>query len=352
MQYQELKISSSGQDLGGDIVFPLRLGFSGTPSNLLPRELGECQFAKGVEAQILQTLLDPNVATLTPLPADWSVEGALDAIAQAQPPYLALIDTGALVTSAVSNPRRPSARRPLHGATFGLHELQSHPSQVTGYSNLGVAKRLLERGLTHVDGVVFLDAKDRQMLLLRAGGKIVPLAQSALPWHRRFTFYDQVHTTGMDIKQSASARAALTLGKDMTFRDLAQGAYRMRGIGKGQTVEYLAPPTVLALVERHAALGAGTAVAERHAQERALSIAAVTRRRLRDVAAWLHVNSMRSETIQFNLLCEQSLHNVFRKCARRANRAGMASNSASRATRPRGIPRIASPRRAGPPSKR
>ena len=53
MQYQELKISSSGQDLGGDIVFPLRLGFSGTPSNLLPRELGECQFAKGVEAQIL-----------------------------------------------------------------------------------------------------------------------------------------------------------------------------------------------------------------------------------------------------------------------------------------------------------
>ena len=50
---------------------------------------------------------------------------------------------------------------------------------------------------------------------------------------------DQVHTTGMDIKQAASARAALTLGKDMSFRDYAQGAYRMRGIGKGQTVELL-----------------------------------------------------------------------------------------------------------------
>lgn len=31
--------------------------------------------------------------------------------------------------------------------------------------------------------------------------------------------------------------AAVTLGKDMTFRDYAQGAFRMRGIGKGQKVQ-------------------------------------------------------------------------------------------------------------------
>tara|TARA_B110000046_G_C12629697_1_gene248162 strand:+ start:71 stop:364 length:294 start_codon:yes stop_codon:yes gene_type:complete len=94
------------------------------------------------------------------------------------------------------------------------------------------------------------------MILLRAGMKVVPLKQCAVPWHRRFSFYDQVHTVGMDIKQSASARAILTLGKDMTFRDLAQGAYRMRGIGKGQTITLLAPPTVLSLVSREVALGA------------------------------------------------------------------------------------------------
>ena len=35
-------------------------------------------------------------------------------------------------------------------------------------------------------------------------------------------FTCQVHTTGMDIKQFYTARAALTLGKDMTFRDYAQ----------------------------------------------------------------------------------------------------------------------------------
>jgi len=39
----------------------------------------------------------------------------------------------------------------------------------------------------------------------------------------------QVHTTGMDIKQAVDACAALTLGKDMVFRDYAQGAFRMRG---------------------------------------------------------------------------------------------------------------------------
>lgn len=41
----------------------------------------------------------------------------------------------------------------------------------------------------------------------------------------------------MDIKQGLSAVAAVTLGKDMTFRDYAQGAFRMRGIGKGQKVQ-------------------------------------------------------------------------------------------------------------------
>lgn len=44
-------------------------------------------------------------------------------------------------------------------------------------------------------------------------------------------------SSGMDIKQGLSAIAAVTLGKDMTFRDYAQGAFRMRGIGKGQRVQ-------------------------------------------------------------------------------------------------------------------
>ena len=48
----------------------------------------------------------------------------------------------------------------------------------------------------------------------------------------------------MDIPQTASANAVLTLGKDLTFRDYAQAAYRMRGIGKGQTLVLFVPPEV------------------------------------------------------------------------------------------------------------
>ena len=48
----------------------------------------------------------------------------------------------------------------------------------------------------------------------------------------------------MDIQHALNARAVLTLGKDMTFRDYAQGAYRMRGIGMGQTIELLIIPEV------------------------------------------------------------------------------------------------------------
>ena len=75
-----------------------------------------------------------------------------------------------------------------------------------------------------------------------AGMMTVRLDQCGVPLERRFTFYDHCHTTGMDIKQFYTARAALTLGKDMTIRDLAQGAYRMRGIGQGQTLVLLVIP--------------------------------------------------------------------------------------------------------------
>lgn len=60
----------------------------------------------------------------------------------------------------------------------------------------------------------------------------------------------QVHTTGMDIKHVLNAKAVLTLGKDMTFRDYSQGAFRMRGIGVGQTIHLYIIPEVERLMVR------------------------------------------------------------------------------------------------------
>jgi hypothetical protein len=39
MEFQDYKLQANGQDLGGDMLFGTRLGFSGTPSNLLPEEM-------------------------------------------------------------------------------------------------------------------------------------------------------------------------------------------------------------------------------------------------------------------------------------------------------------------------
>jgi hypothetical protein len=157
------KISTSGQDLGGDMMFGRRVGFSGTPSDLLPEELGKCQFDEGVDGQIINYLTSNSIVSSRLLGADWSVNRILEDIACSNPPFHCLIDTGALIT---------------------------------GMSNYEVAKYLLTHGLpTQYDGVVFLDHKDRQMILLRHGMNVVRLNQSGIPTHRRFSFYDQIHTT-------------------------------------------------------------------------------------------------------------------------------------------------------------
>jgi len=214
MEFQETRLCANGQQLGGDLVFGLRLGFSGTPSDLLPVELQPCNYEKGDDAKMLYYLTDRTIVEHQHLDGSWSVKNALRMVASAQPPYHALIDTGALVT---------------------------------GLTNIEVAGCLLEEGLAEMDGVIFLDEDDRKMMLLRSG-KVMKLEQCGVPMGRRFSFYDQCHTTGMDIKQVLNAKAALTLGKDMTFRDYAQGAFRMRGIGRGQ-VNPSPTPMVVGIVQ-------------------------------------------------------------------------------------------------------
>ena len=137
------------------------------------------------------------------------------------------------------------------------------------------------------DGVVYLDRDDRKMILLR-GGRVAQLSQCGLPAHRRFTFYDQVHTTGMDIAQAPGARAVVTIGKDMTFRDYAQGTFRMRGIGQGQTITVMLIPEVRDMIKADS---------------------------ISDIACWLIINGMLAEKLQHGELCVKEINNVWRKTA-------------------------------------
>jgi hypothetical protein len=188
---------------------------------------------------------------------------------------------------------------------------------ITGLSNRAVAEFLLDAGLSVCKGVVFLDEYDRQMVLLRKGKKVVKLADCGLALNERFSFYDHVHTTGMDIKQAVDARAALTLGKDMVFRDYAQGAFRMRGIGKGQTIHLVVTPEVLDLIVKNVAIGTkGRFVASVDQIPNLLlqlKTSAEEEQFLRNVLSWLILNSMKVDSVQYNLLCEQNVANIWRK---------------------------------------
>ena len=292
-QHQHIKLSSSGQELGGAMLFPARVGFSGTPSDLLPLDLGRCGYELGSDGQMIHVLTNPSYVRVDFMASGWTVDTLLEYVATAAPRFHALIDTGALIT---------------------------------GLGNRGVAKRLLELGLGKwCEGVVFLDDNDEKVIYVKATGRVLKLSQCGIAVENRFAFYDQIHTTGMDIAHTLNARAALTLGKDMVFRDLAQGAYRMRGIAKGQTIAMLVIPEVQQLMRRQLSKAAPPDAAARPTsasspappakQTSAQAPKEEQVQLLQDVAAWLTLNSMRTERVQFDQLCAQNLATIWRQNA-------------------------------------
>ena len=100
------------------------IGFSGTPSSLLPLELGECIYQKGDDARMLKALTDPTVVSRHELDGLWSVASLLQSVSEMRPTPHALIDAGALVT---------------------------------GMSNEEVADHLLPRLPADFEGVVYLE---------------------------------------------------------------------------------------------------------------------------------------------------------------------------------------------------
>ena len=275
--FQKQKISASGGDLGGDLIFKRRLGFTGTPSDLLPASMGRCGFAKGAEGEMVQTLT--SLTRMRPVlfgasMKDWTSLDILGMIISSderlEQPLHALIDTGALIT---------------------------------GMSNEEVAVHLIENGLP-LDGVVFLGANDEKMIYEKRTKRSIQLSDSLIPLERRFCFYDQVHTTGTDIKHVPNAVAMLTLGKDMTFRDYAQGAYRMRGIATGQRINVIVVPEVVELMRRQLdSVPKNNLLQEMNEEERILE----------GIVCWLIINSLDSECKQFNFLMLQNLANVYRR---------------------------------------
>ena len=66
----------------------------------------------------------------------------------------------------------------------------------------------------------------------------------------RFTYYDQAHTTGTDIKQAPWAHAIVLVDNKIALQSYLQGCMRMREFGQEQTIELIAPKQ-LSHLSRH-----------------------------------------------------------------------------------------------------
>ena len=260
MNFQKIKLSASGEDLGGDMLFDVRLGFSGTPSNLLPKSMQPCRMEPGSEARIVRLLSDPTYVDTTHI-TEWTPDSLLDFVAN----------------------HRSS------GGT-GFHALIDRGALITGMTNIEVARALLDKGLEGMQGCIYFDDRNHKMVLLRGQAQPMPLSECGIPKAQRFAFYDQVHTVGQDIKMTRDAVAAVSLGKDVTLRDFSQACWRMRQLGEGQRIHVICIDEIYRLVKRAHDSGCMPV----------------------DIVAWLTLNSIRSSQLQFMQLCTQNISNVWR----------------------------------------
>ena len=149
LRFQKQKISASGSDLGGDLVFPKRIGFTGTPSDLLPQAMGACGFREGTEGEMVHTLTELRMMKPVVLRESLEHSGSLD------------WDSTMILTMIAKS--HPAFEQPLHA-------LIDTGALITGLSNQEVAIHLIASGLPR-DGVVYLDENDVKMIYEKKGGE-------------------------------------------------------------------------------------------------------------------------------------------------------------------------------------
>ncbi|KAL8968995.1 MAG: hypothetical protein Q9197_004578 [Variospora fuerteventurae] len=135
-----------------------------------------------------------------------------------------------------------------------LHFMQSFDSsirvlidvgaQILDLSNDQVISQWLPL-VSDVDAGIYFDENDYAMVLTRAG-KREKLATSSFlnRMDRCIVYLDDVHTRGTDLKLPLTARAAVTLGPRLTKDRLVQACMRLRQLGHGQSLMFVAPPEV------------------------------------------------------------------------------------------------------------
>ncbi|KAF3912496.1 hypothetical protein ABW20_dc0106228 [Dactylellina cionopaga] len=124
-------------------------------------------------------------------------------------------------------------------------------AQILELSNYKVAEYWLGLDLTNdMLGAVFFE--DDRLFVLTKGGIVEPFASSALSMQldRVLVYLDQAHTRGTDLKLPVGLRAAVTLGPKLIKDQLVQGCMRMRKLGAGHSLIFLAPPEIHSQIQK------------------------------------------------------------------------------------------------------
>ncbi|MFA5878676.1 MAG: DUF3638 domain-containing protein [Candidatus Margulisiibacteriota bacterium] len=206
MQIAEFKLSSNPEDIG-KLICPIMLGFTGTPDNAdtYPEGFDVTPIPEDTGRTLWQ-LLDPHISTIEILPS--------------------------------TNPH--DFLRQIH--LYEYHAFIDNGALFNGQDNETAAQLLFDHLTPKLfDGIVYFDDKTNQLVIKDRHGKIELLANSKIPMERRFTYYDNAHTTGTDVPQAISAKALRTVSHANSFRDHGQSAARMRKLGQGQSVINLIP---------------------------------------------------------------------------------------------------------------
>ncbi|THY63972.1 hypothetical protein D6C98_00911 [Aureobasidium pullulans] len=215
------RMSASGWDIPSTSNDPgfLTTGFSGTNDNrsLLPYSIKQCDLFKlqYTNASVLNLILQEENATYIHGVTDdgkrLDVPSLLTLLSRQTPSINVLIDVGAQVLEA---------------------------------TNLELAQQWLALE-SNAKAVIFFDERDEATVLDRSGC-ITPMRIS--PFSSKLEgcliYLDEVHTRGIDLAIPHGARAAVTLGPRLSKDRLMQACMRLRRLGDGHSLCFIAPPEV------------------------------------------------------------------------------------------------------------
>ncbi|KAK7053180.1 hypothetical protein VNI00_003799 [Paramarasmius palmivorus] len=214
------KLGTSGWDLARRKANPTT-GFSGTNDNryLLPTSIiqQDTPLRLSTNARVLAILLQPsNNLYLCPN--------------RAGGPSL----SGRDIIDSIS----------VNYSNLQIRVLLDVGAQILEMTNLEVAQYWLSR-LSERDGVkaaIFFNDRDQLEVLTRDGMTELLMLS---PYHQQINkclvYLDDAHTRGTDLKLPIDWRACVTLGPKVTKDRLVQGCMRMRKLGQGQSVMFMAP---------------------------------------------------------------------------------------------------------------